>query len=228
MRIQQKYKIGNIVLLFCAIVCLVCYDVFGGLWLKGLTSSWFVILGAVNIIYARKMQIKQYLFLLLIEAGLLLGMCADVLLAVVFVFGILSFALGHIMYVIAFYTLEKFCKRDLLIIAPIAAASLFVVAGTPYIQIEDPVLKKMLLGYAIIIACMLGKAISNFVAKKSISRGLMMLGCVMFWISDIMLAVDMFGESSRLTWILCSYNYWPAQSILAFSLFHFVNESRSN
>ena len=223
---KKLFYVGNIVLLICAISCLVCYDIFGGLWLKGLTSSWFVILGFVNLIYARKMQVQKYRFLLLIEAGLIFGMCADVLLGVWFMFGILSFALGHVMYLIAFYLLEKFCKRDLLIIAPIAAVSLYVVAGTPYIQIDDPFLKKLLLGYAVIIACMLGKAISNLFAKKSISRKLILLGCVMFWFSDIMLAIDMFGEPSRLTWILCSYNYWPAQSILAFSLFHFVNESK--
>ena len=31
---------------------------------------------------------------------------------------------------------------------------------------------------------------------------------------------QMFGQSSRLTWILCSYCYWPAQNILAHALFH--------
>ena len=172
------------------------------------------------------MQVKQYRFLLLIEAGLIFGMCADVLLGVWFIFGIFSFALGHVMYLISFYMLERFCKRDVLIIVPIAAVSLYAVVGTPYIQIDDPLLKKLLLGYAVIIACMLGKAISNLAAKKSISRKLILLGSAMFWFSDLMLAIDMFGEPSRLTWILCSYNYWPTQSILAFSLFHFVNEGK--
>ena len=36
----------------------------------------------------------------------------------------------------------------------------------------------------------------------------------------MMLAIDMFGHPSRLTWILCSYSYWPAQNILAHSLLH--------
>lgn len=99
-----------------------------------------------------------------------------------------------------------------------------MVVGTPYIQIEDPFIKKLLLGYAVIITCMLGKAVSNFTLDKSISRKLILLGSAMFWFSDLMLAIDMFGEASRLTWVLCSYTYWPAQNILAFSLFHYVNE----
>ena len=111
------------------------------------------------------------------------------------------------------------------IILPIAAASVYIVTGTPYIQIRDPLLKKLLLAYAVIIACMLGKAVSNLTLRRSVSRWLVMLGSIMFWFSDLMLAIDMFGEGNRLTWILCSYMYWPAQNILAFSLFHFVNET---
>ena len=221
-RLQTKFQTINRVLMVCAIGCLICYDIFGGLALKGFTSFWFVLLGAVNLLYAYKRAVKPMRFLLWVGAGLVFGMCADILLGVQFILGILSFALGHVCYLIGFYTLEKPRKKDLLIILPIAAVSLFVVTGTPYIRIEDALLKKLLLGYAVIIACMLGKAVSNL--DRRTSRRLVLLGCAMFWFSDVMLAIDMFGTPSRLTWVLCSYNYWPAQTILAHSMFHFVNE----
>ena len=210
----------NCILLACAMVCLVCYDIFGGLWLKGVTSSWFVVLGAVNLWCARKSDRKRLCFLLLIEAGLFCGMCADVLLGIAFFAGVGVFALGHVLYLVAFYTLEKFSRQDLLLIVPLAAISMFVVAGTPWITVEDPFMKKLLLGYALVISAMLGKAISNLIRHPSPARWLMAIGCVMFWFSDLMLAVDMFGQGSRLTWILCSYSYWPAQNILAHSLYH--------
>lgn len=223
---QKTFHIWNILLFICAIGCLVCYDFHGGLWLKGFTSFWFVLLGFLNLCYARKQKLQNMRFLVLIETGLFFGMCADVLLGIQFILGILFFALGHFCYLIAFYTLEKPRRRDFLIILPIAAVSLHVVAGTPYIQIEDPVLKNMLLGYAVIIACMLGKAISNLSLHQSASRWLICLGSVMFWFSDVMLAIDMFGTGSRMIWILCSYTYWPAQNILAYSMFHFIEEQR--
>lgn len=219
----KTFYIWNVLLFICAMICLVCYDLYRGLWLKGLTSSWFVLLGLVNFIYARKMKLEQSRSLVLIELGLFFGMCADVLLGVEFILGILFFALGHVFYLISFYSLEKFQRKDVLIIAPIAAVSLFVVIGTPFIRIEDPFMKKLLMGYAVIIACMLGKAISN--VKKSTFRRLILLGSAMFWFSDLMLAINMFGDGGRITWILCSYTYWPAQNILALSLFHFVNEN---
>lgn len=204
----------------CAFVCLVCYDIFGGLWLKGVTSGWFVVLGGINLWAVRKAPWKQLLFFVLMEAGLICGMCADVLLSVTFFAGIGAFALGHILYLAAFYTLEKSSLRELWLILPLSLVSIFIVIGTPWITVEDPVLRKLLLGYAVIISVMLGKAISNLIRKPSPCRWLLAIGSVMFWFSDIMLAVDMFGQPSRLTWILCSYCYWPAQNILAHSLFH--------
>lgn len=221
---SKSLKYTNIILLVCAIGCLVCYDIFGGLWLKGVTSSWFVLLGAVNLWCARKLEWKRLRFFLLMEAGLFCGMCADVLLGVVFFAGIGVFALGHVLYLVAFYTLEKFSRRDLWIIAPLAAISMFVVVGTPWITVEDPVLQKLLLGYAVIISAMLGKAISNLIRHPSPARWLLAIGSLMFWFSDLMLAIDMFGQASRLTWILCSYTYWPAQNLLAHSLYHTVKE----
>lgn len=221
--IQKTYHIRNIAILFCAFSCLICYDIFGGLWLKGVTSGWFVLLALVNLGYARKQQVKDR-FLILVTLGLFAGMCADVLLGIQFILGVLAFALGHILYLAAFFTLEKPKKKDLLFIVPAALFSMFFVAGTPFIQINDPMLEKLLLGYAVIISGMLGKAVSNL--DKTVFRRLLMLGGFLFWFSDLVLAVDMFGTGSRLTWILCSYAYWPAQNILAYSLFHFVNRKR--
>lgn len=223
---EKKFLFGNVSLLICAMVCLLCYDSLGGLGLKGVTSSWFVLLGGLNLVYARKCGIKLSRFLIFVELGLFCGMCADVLLGIEFLLGVLFFALGHVLYLAAFYALEKFRVRDLYLILPIAALSLFLVTGTPYIRVEDAFMKKLMLGYAVLISCMLGKAASNACAGGTVSRKLILLGSAMFLFSDLMLAVDLFGQPSRLTWILCSYTYWPAQNLLAFSLFYFVNEQR--
>lgn len=213
-------KIVNIILLLCAAACLVCYDIFGGLWLKGVTSSWFVLLGAVNLWAARQLPWKNRRVLILIEAGLFCGMCADVLLGIVFFAGVGVFALGHVFYLVAFYFLERFRLRDLVMSLPAAAVSIFLVVGPPWIHVEDPVMRAILIVYALIISAMLGKAVSNLVSQSDTFRWLLAIGSIMFWFSDLILLMDMFGTSSRLTWILCSYSYWPAQNILAHALYH--------
>ena len=215
---------ANIALMVCAMACLVCYDIFGGLWLKGVTSSWFVMLGGVNLWAARKLEWKQLRFFVMMAAGLLCDLAADVLLGINFLVGVGVFALGHVFYVVAFFMLEKPGFRDLWFILPIMAVSMFVVVGTPWITVEDPFMRKMLLGYAVIISLMLGKAISNLIRKPSAFRWMVVIGGFLFWFSDIVLTVDLFGQSSRLTWILCSYSYWPAQTLLAHSLLHRLKE----
>ena len=204
----------------CAMACLVYYDIRGGLWLKGVTSSWFVLLGGVNLWSARNLRGRQLWFCLLMEAGLFCGMCADVLLGMVFFVGVIVFALGHVLYLIAFCILEDFSRKDLLVILPLTLLSIFFATGTPWITLEDPVLKKLLIGYAVIISAMLGKAVSNLIRKPGLLQRILAVASVLFWFSDLILAIDMFGQSSRLTWILCSYSYWPAQSLLAHALYH--------
>lgn len=217
---KNTVKITNIALMICAMVCLVCYDIFGGLWLKGVTSSWFVILGAINFWAARHLDSKKLRFFFLMEAGFVCGMVADVLLGVVFFAGVGVFALGHIFYLVAFYSLERFRIRDLIASVPVAVISIYLVVGTPWIHVEDPVMKTILIAYALIISLMLGKAISNLVAQSCTYRWMFAIGSVMFWFSDLMLLIDMFGTSTRLVWILCSYSYWPAQTLMAHALYH--------
>lgn len=225
---KKQLQSLNILLMVCAMACLVYYDIRGGLWLKGVTSSWFVLLGGVNLWAARKLKGRQLWFCLLVEAALFCGMCADVLLGMVFFAGVAVFALGHVLYLIAFCILEGFSRKDILLILPLAVLSIFFATGTPWITVEDPVLKKLLVGYAVIISAMLGKALSNLIRKPSLFRRLLAIGCVLFWFSDLMLAIDMFGQASRLTWILCSYSYWPAQNLLAHSLFHAADVPETN
>jgi len=215
---RTRVKQGNILLLVCAAACLVCYDIFGGLWLKGVTSSWFVLLGGLNLWAARKQQPLR--FFILAETGLLCGMIADVLLGIAFFAGVVAFALGHILYLAAFCSLERFCLRDVKISIPLILISIFLVFGTPWITVEDPVLRKLLLGYAVIISLMLGKSVSNLICRPDLFRWLLFIGSALFWFSDLVLAVDMFGQSSRLTWIFCSYCYWPAQNLIAHALFY--------
>ena len=217
---NKKYYYANILLAICSISCLVIYDIFGGLWLKGVTSSWFVLLGLVNVIYAYKTKYTNMKFILLMFTGLVFGMLADVLLGIVFILGVLFFALGHVLYLLAYYTIQPFTKNELYFIIPLSCLATFVIIGTPFIVVPDVILKYALIGYGVIISCMLSKAISNYRKEKTLGFLLIVIGSILFYFSDLMLALDMFGTPSRLLWILCSYSYWPAQTLLAHSLYH--------
>ena len=222
--LKKRFRTYNVILLVLAMGCLVYYDCRGGLWLKGVTSAWFAALGAVNLWYGQKRRCGRQRVLGLAELALVLGMAADVLLGIQFLVGVVVFALGHVSYVAAFCAVEKPSRRDLYVALPIGVLSVFLALGTPYIQVEDPALKIMLTAYAVVISCMLGKVVGNLLAERTLSRRLMAIGGALFWFSDLMLALNLFGSGGKAASILCMYTYWPGQSILAHSLFHYVNE----
>ena len=226
--IYRKYKIANIVLFVCAMVCLVYFDRFGGYGnavFKGFTSFWFVLLGGVNLTYAVKSRINNIKPVVFIFSGLFIGMIADILLAVVFEYGVIFFALGHIMYLVGFYMIEKPHRSDLMISLPLSVVSVIVVIGNPFINVGDPLLEKGLMVYAVIISFMAGKSVSNFLAQQTMSRLLIAVSSAMFLFSDVMLMLYLFGTPSRLAWVLCIYAYWPAQTLLAHALLHYSTEN---
>lgn len=223
---HKMFLIWNFLLIVLAMACLVYYDREGGLWLKGVTSAWFVLLGAVNLAFGRKTGRRNVCFLVLVEMALLVTMTADVLLGIHFMLGTVVFALGHIVYFAAFCFLEKPGRRDLCLILLCGAVSLFLALGTPYIRVGNSPMKELLIVYAVVISCMLGKAVGNLIARPSPARWLAAVGGFLFWFSDLMLALNLFGVGGRTAGTLCMYTYWPGQIILAHSLFHFVNENQ--
>ncbi len=223
-RTIRNFRCTNMVLFTCTIVCLICYDIFGGLWLKGFTSFWFVALGMSNLLFARRCGCADLGIFRWILAGLILGMLADIFLGIAFLLGVVAFALGHGCYLIAFFKLGRPCRRDFFCILPSVILTYIICFCTPFIRVEDPVMRCFLAAYCLILGTMLGKALSNYLGEKSTFRCFLLLGAFLFWFSDLILGIDMFGRSSRLTWVLCSYSYWPAQAMTAHALYHLVLE----
>lgn len=219
---QKTCRNLNILLIVAAMLCLVYYYGHRTIFLKGLTSAWFVLLGFVNLCFAWKRGANRG-FLVLLEIGLFLSAAADVILWNHFMLGALVFALGHLFYFAAFCALEKFRGKDWAIIPVTAAVSLLVSLGNPYIRAEGE-MRYLLAGYALVISFMLGKDIGNFLAKRDRARLLMLIGGGLFWFSDLMLAFSLFGSGGSATNFLCMFTYWPGQSILAHALFYLDEE----
>ncbi len=215
----------NYLLFACGIGCLLYYDGVRGLWLKGVTSLWFVALGAVNVVYALKQGFRNRRFLVFLELALVFAAAADVCLGIEFLLGTVVFALGHVFCFCAFVALEKLRKADFVPMALIALAALAVVFCSPWITLEDGFMRILLFAYAIIISAMLGKAVSNFRVTPTKARRLFALSSAMFWFSDLMLALHLFGSGGELAGDLCMYTYWPGQLLLAHSLYWLVEET---
>ena len=83
--------------------------------------------------------------------------------------------------------------------------------------------EKVCLGYAFIISCMMGKAISCAIRKPCAASILMGLGSILFYTSDLMLALNYFSNApNHTTSVICLTTYYPGQGILAATGFFWV------
>ena len=216
------YLIFNTILFFCGLFSTVCYDQFGGLWLKGVTSGWFVLIGIVNIVFVRKSGMKAAGFPAMMMTGLSLCWIADIVLNITFIPGALIFAVGHVFYFIAYSRLIKFEKSDLIpsVIIFVCAASL--VLFVPIFDFGIPLMQYIILAYALIISLMVGKAISNMRREKTSLTKLIVFGSILFFFSDLMLLLCYFAGAPQITDSLCLFTYYPGQYLLAHSIYRYV------
>lgn len=217
----------NAVLISCIVAGDICYAILGELWLKGLTSSGFVALATVNLVYAIKFRCANLKFAIVMLVGFVLAMAGDIVLNIrnMFMEGALLFAVGHVFYFIAYCLLQKFKWIDLIPGEIILVPSVLVITLIPIFNFGGALIEVVCVVYAVIISLMLGKAISNIIRKKNMLNWLIVIGSSLFFLSDLMLLFDVFavGISYAVVQIfdnLCLATYYPAQCLLAHSLMH--------
>ena len=219
---KKAFAVLNVLMFAAMAFGISRYDAVRGLELKAMVSGTFVLFGAVNALYALLARVPKR-YPLAIWAGLILSMLGDVTLGFSMYLGAGLFALGHGMYVIAFGGLERPCRRDILISAAIFAGAAAFLLLYPAFRFDGAAMKGVSMAYALVISCMTGKAVSNFAGERSGLHALIMAAALLFFFSDLMLALVFFAGGSRIADTLCLYTYYPAQALLAHSIYHFAN-----
>ena len=206
-------------------VLLICvgdafYITKGTLLIKSITSALFVLMGVVNLIFAIKLKTNKLKFSIIILIGLVFAMLGDILLEIEFIVGAALFALGHVFFFISYCFLVKFNYKDLIYgVCIFVPAMLFILLAPMFKQVEV-LMKVVCVVYALIISLMVGKSIANFVKVRSVLHLIIMIGSVLFFFSDLMLLLNVFGGVGRIAGVLCLATYYPAEFVLAYSILH--------
>lgn len=214
----------NCILLASILAGDVLYIVFGDLWLKGLTSAFFVLLGVINLVYAIKNKSNKQKFSIILVVGLVFAMLGDIILNIHFISGAILFAIGHVFFFISYCFLQKFSWKDLLFGAIIFIPSVLIITLVPIFDFGGVLMEIVCIVYALIISLMVGKAISNLIREKNLLNLIIVLGSALFFFSDLMLLLDVFGNLSVVA-ILCLATYYPAEFLLAHSIYRAVEEN---
>lgn len=190
--------------------------------LKGLASLMFVLLG-----YECSKVIGNTEFHKLVKIGLILGLIADILLNLRFVFkakgkiaflvGILVFLSGHILYLCALIPTVNNVILPLVIGIVLTA----IIIKWIFTQIEAAKAFKIFgifyIGAIVIMNCF---AFANLIQDPSNTRYIIFtIGAVSFLISDIVLILNTFGKTTKFSLRITNLSlYYIGQLLIAYSL----------
>lgn len=163
-------------------------------------------------------------FTLWIMLGLVLSLGGDVALMLrtsrMFMIGLVLFLLAHAVYAIVLSLFNGFHTPDL-----ITGGLLLIVAAAVYAYLAPGLgsMKGPVILYILVICFMVNRAISTFFGSAfSLTQAwLLALGAILFWLSDLMLAVNRFrrpfkAESTSL------FLYYAGQTLIALSASYFT------
>lgn len=153
-------------------------------------------------------------------AGLLLSLGGDVALLFqrnrrAFLIGLVHFLLAHVSYFVAFTLLSGFQPRDIAIGALVllvgAFAYLYLLPGLGSLKLPVAV-------YVLVISVMVSQAISTLFdpVVPPTQAGLVSLGAILFWLSDLILAINRFRAKLRF-YPLNLAVYYTGQLLIALS-----------
>lgn len=215
---KKGFLIADLILILLILAGDVCYIIFGELWIKAVTSAGFVILGILSLTYLLLNKEKDLKFPIVMLVGLVFAMCGDIVLNVHFIGGAVLFAIGHIFYFVSYCFIQKFRWIDLLYGAVIFVPSVLFITLAPIFDFGGVLMEVVCVIYAIIISCMVGKAISNLVRERNLANLIILIGSVLFFFSDLMLLLNVFANLPRVVDVLCLATYYPAEILLAYSI----------
>ena len=222
---SERAKLFNYIALPILLIVDIVYMILSGLWLKGVTSFIFVIIGVVNLLLAQKEGSGKSNFKYLVCIGLFICFVADIILNIWFMIGAIIFAVGHIFYFVAYLTLCKFSWKDIVCGLCVAVPSVLVLVLYPF---DYQGMFPVIVIYAMIISFMVGKAISLalFSEISKVSKTLILTGSILFFLSDLALLFCMFGNGGVVADNICLLTYYPGQGLLACSVYFTGNKKQ--
>lgn len=186
---------------------------------KSAASFFFVLAGILGYIINE----DNWKFSRFMLAAFICCMVGDVFLAldssgVIFVIGVASFAVAHVLFAFAFCRVCRFAKVDFIVAVSVFAVSVLLLCVGDF---EFQGLFPVLIGYAAVISFMVAKALSMWRCRQAQRQGtiLIMVGGVLFLLSDVLLLFWLFGvgvakEVQVVNWVL----YYLAQACLTAAL----------
>jgi len=195
------------------------------LFIKALASLSFILLGVTRLLFVQSAYPKSLGWILL---GLACGLIGDLVLAlrplrpkeedkIIIVLGIISFALGHLFYLVGLSTIESISWISYLIGF---VAMVIVIIMSKIMKFEMGIARIPSYLYAFMIFLMIGQGIVLMMGYPTeIAYLIFMIGAILFGISDLILAPIYYTpQSSKMMVVFNLVTYYGAQILIALSI----------
>ena len=186
--------------------------------LKCVCSGLFALLGLINLGYALARKLPLTRFYVAMFLGLVLAFLGDYLIGVDFIIGAATFALGHVCFVVAYCLLQGLKPLDYAVSGGLFLGCLLFLTLCPWLTFDPSFFRIVCIVYSLIISCMLGKAVGNFIRHRNPVTGTIAVASALFFFSDLMLVFDWFIGRWDWTSNACMGTYYPALCLLALSM----------
>ena len=191
---------------------------------KFIGSGIFVLLGAINLTYALINKNTNSRFSITLFVGMLLSFSGDVAIEYEFIAGAALFALAHVCYIVAFYFINKFHWLDIVISVGFAIPAALSIGLLDFFVFNPPILKYVVIIYALIISFMFGKSISCLILKRNFQSVISFIGAFLFVVSDFCLLIELFSTLEYVVRIdfghACMAIYFPALLVFGYSIYY--------
>ena len=209
------------------------------LYLKTIASTLFVLLGIASLHhlvsdflyngFVNESLINGLIGGFLIITALIFCLIGDIILGMpriselkrdrlpVIVGGASWFLFGHALYCVALISLFKFSYWVFAIIIPLALFYTF--ANKLFGKLDYKKLTVGVLLYSLVESLSLALCITALINQFSTANLLLTIGFTLFYFSDMVLMHNYFGEKKRINSILCHASYFPAQILIALSIY---------
>lgn len=195
------------------------------LFIKALASLSFILLGVTRLLFVQSAYPELLGWVLL---GLASGLIGDIVLAlrplrpqeedkIIIVLGIISFALGHLFYLVGLSTIQPIAWISYVIGV---IAMVIVVIMSKIMKFEMGIARIPSYLYAFMIFLMIGQGIIFMTSSpQEVSYLIFMIGAILFGISDLILAPIYYTpQTSKMMVVMNLVTYYSAQILIALSL----------
>ncbi len=201
------------------------------LYFKTFSSVMFTILGILSlytlILNSKKLTDNRLIGGFFMVLGLIVCMVGDIILGLpklaetndstpIIVGGASWFFTGHVLYCTTLIVLFGISLPVIALIIPLSILYTFVNRKIGKLDYKN--LTAGVLLYSIIESLSLALCIVAAIKSFSVAALILTIGFTLFYISDMVLMHNYFGEKRRMISILCHATYYPAQILIALSI----------